>query len=268
MNRPSCSLIISTYNWPGALDKSLQSVYRQTVLPDEIIIADDGSGSETRELILKHTKASPVPIRHVWHEDEGFRLAEIRNKGFVAATCDYIIQIDGDHILHPGFIGDHLRFRSINTFVSGTRCLLHEDLSSEILAADVLPALPLKDRRMEKKHNSIRSRMLSQLFYALPGGARDVYYVIGGNMAFWKKDLISVNGYNEAFKGWGKEDNDLAIRLRNAGLKLHFIKFGAIVYHLEHRGVKMDLLAQNESLLAETQAKGLVRAALGMDRHV
>jgi len=267
MRKPSCTLSISTYNWPRALAMCLQSVLQQTLLPDEIVIADDGSGEETRQLILHYVKLSPVPILHVWHEDNGFRLAEIRNKAFLAATSDYIIQIDGDHLLARNFIEDHLRFRRPNTFISGTRCLLHQDFTNEILENDLLPALPLPGGRMDKKHNSIRNNLLARLLFVLPSGRKSALYVIGGNMAFWKKDLIDVNGYNEAYKGWGKEDNDLAVRLRNAGVKLRFIKFAAIVYHLEHAGVRMDLLAQNENLLAETSRLGLVRAELGMDRH-
>lgn len=268
MKKPFCTLTISTYNWPGALEKCLQSVFQQTVLPDEIIIADDGSGNETRELIAKFQKTSPVPFQHIWHEDDGFRLATIRNKAFVAATGEYIVQIDGDHILHPDFIGDHLRFCKANTFISGTRCLMHQDLSDEILATEGLPTMPLQDNRMDKKYNSTRNRLLSQVLFLVPGNKKSVHYVIGGNMAFWKKDLITVNGYNEAFKGWGKEDNDLAIRLCNARVNLRFIKFAAIVYHLEHKGVEMNLLAQNETLLAETSRNNLVRVDEGMDKNL
>lgn len=268
MKKPSCSLIISTYNWPGALAKCLQSVFQQTLLPDEIIIADDGSGSETRELIAKNMKVSPIPIRHIWHEDEGFRLAKIRNKGFVAAACEYIIQIDGDLILHPNFIEDHMHFCRVNTFVSGRRCMLREGLSKKILATDGLPTLPLNDRRIDGRHNSIRNRLLSDLLFLLPTRKRSVYYVFGCNMAFWKKDLVRVNGFNEAFTGWGGEDSDLAIRLRRAGVKLRFRKFAAIVYHFEHpERARKDLLAKHESLLAETRRNHLVRVEMGMDKN-
>lgn len=267
MKKPSCSLIVSTYNWPQALSKSLQSALQQTVLPDEIVIADDGSAGETRVLIAATSRTSKIPIQHIWQEDEGFRLAKIRNKAFVAASCDYIIQVDGDQILHPNFIEDHLHFCRVNTFIGGTRCLLHEDITREILASEGLPALPIKTRRMDKKYNSIRNRMLSHLMFVLPGGRKDPHYVIGGNMAFWKKDLVSVNGYNEAYKGWGKEDNDLAIRLRNAGVVLRFIKFGAIAYHLEHVRAEFGLLSRNEAMLAEASANKVVRIEKGMDNN-
>ena len=93
------SLIISTYNWPEALSRCLDSVMSQTVQPTEIIIADDGSTIETKHVIDDYSRRSVVPIVHVWHEDDGFRLSMIRNKAIVRAKGEYIIQIDGDVVL-------------------------------------------------------------------------------------------------------------------------------------------------------------------------
>lgn len=115
------SLIISTYNFPKALDICLQSVLQQSVLPDEVLIADDGSREETKKVVEKFQKQLPVPMIHVWHEDNGFRLTVIRNKAIAKASKDYIIQIDGDIILNRHFIKDHKRFARKNSFVSGSR---------------------------------------------------------------------------------------------------------------------------------------------------
>ena len=104
------SLIISTYNWPRALYLCLDSVMQQTVMPSEIIIADDGSGIATRDVVRHFEAVSPVPVRHIWHEDDGFRLAEIRNKAIAASRGEYVIQIDGDLILQRHFIQDHMIF--------------------------------------------------------------------------------------------------------------------------------------------------------------
>ena len=106
----STSLIISTYNRSDALELCVKSVLRQSLLPDEIIIADDGSKEETGELIHQLATTSVVPIIHVWHEDLGFRLATIRNKAIVKATKEYIIQIDGDIVLHKDFVKKKLRY--------------------------------------------------------------------------------------------------------------------------------------------------------------
>lgn len=109
MVKPTCSLQISTYNWPAALQLCLQSVLHQIVKPDELVIADDGSGPETKIVIDKFASEVPYAVKHVWHEDKGYCLPEIQNKAIVHSSCDYIIQVDGDCILHPAFIADHLR---------------------------------------------------------------------------------------------------------------------------------------------------------------
>ena len=126
----SVSIIIPTYNWPEALNLCLQSVLVQSILPGEIIIADDGSKQETSDLINNIKRKSPIPIIHVWQEDNGFRLAQIRNKAIAKSCKDYIIQIDGDVILHKDFIKDHIRFARKGSFVSGSRVLINEKLAN------------------------------------------------------------------------------------------------------------------------------------------
>src|SRR5690554_6518284 len=101
------SLLISTYNWPEALELVLMSAKRQSVRPDEILIADDGSSEKTKQLILEFQNKSVIPIHHFWHEDKGFRKSIILNKAIAGATGEYIIQVDGDCILHKDFVRDH-----------------------------------------------------------------------------------------------------------------------------------------------------------------
>ena len=113
MTKKSCnvSLIVSTYNWPEALNLCLNSIRNQTLLPDEVIIADDGSTEETRILVEKHKQDFPVPLYHIWQADEVFQLSKIRNKAIAFSSREYIVQIDGDLILSPHFLGDHVAFR-------------------------------------------------------------------------------------------------------------------------------------------------------------
>ena len=113
------SLIISTYNWPRALYLCLDSVMQQTVMPTEILIADDGSGISTRDVVKHFENISPVPVHHIWHEDRGFRLAAIRNKAIAASSGEYVIQIDGDLILHRNYIQDHILSNRKGCFVTG-----------------------------------------------------------------------------------------------------------------------------------------------------
>ena len=133
----SVALIIATYNWPQALQQTLRSVARQTILPNEVLIADDGSDERTANLIQQFKEQHPaLNILHVWHEDNGFRLAAIRNKAISMAQSDYIIQIDGDIILDQYFIADHLSIKAVGYFVTGSRLLLGKKITAVLLASE------------------------------------------------------------------------------------------------------------------------------------
>ena len=123
---PTSSLVICTYNWPQALELVLMSVKRQTHLPEEVIIADDGSREETSQLIKRFQKDFPTKLLHVWHEDIGFRRTVILNKAIAKATGDYIISIDGDIITEKHFIEDHLYLSEPGVFVYGKRAKIKE----------------------------------------------------------------------------------------------------------------------------------------------
>lgn len=118
------SLIITTYNWPDALRLSLMSVVAQTRVPDEVIIADDGSGEETRQLICEMAKDFPCVLKHAWQEDRGFRAAESRNNALRQCEGDYVIMIDGDIVMHPHFVEDHVVMARNGYYTIGSRTKL------------------------------------------------------------------------------------------------------------------------------------------------
>ena len=128
----STSLVIATYNWPQALELCLLSVLKQKQLPDEIVIADDGSGQDTKDLVDQFRTRFSIPIQHIWHPDEGFKLAQIRNKANAAAKGDYLVQVDGDLILHPRYIKDHIAGAKQGHFIGGSRVILSKELSDKI----------------------------------------------------------------------------------------------------------------------------------------
>ncbi len=264
--KPTCALVIATYNWPKALRLCLESVLRQTVLPNEIIIADDGSGEDTQFLVEHYQHLFGVPVIHVWQPDEGYQLSRIRNKAFSALKSQYVIQIDGDLILHPQFIADHLAAARPNKFISGTRALLNETATQKILAGKSF-SHPINIQTTGKPYNAIRSRHLSTVLRLFQRSKKNLHFVLGCNMAFWKTDLQKVNGYNEAFVGWGKEDNDIAARLLNAGVALRFLKFGGVVYHLHHPLQQRPALGSNENLLSQSLEKKITYVEQGMDKH-
>lgn len=266
--KAACSLIVATYNWPQALNLCLQSVLQQSVLPWEIIIADDGSDETTTELVKKFEAVSPVPLVHVWHPDKGFQLAKIRNRAIAKASQPYIIQIDGDLILHRHFIKDHLHLSEAGYFISGSRVLLSPETTITLIKNEVLQ-LDNIFNGSKNFFNRLRSVLLRRLLskrYKISG--RHTYYVKGCNMSFWKKDLIRVNGYNEAFTGWGREDSEIAIRLINAGVKKKFLKMGGITYHLYHKEASRELEPRNVQLMEDAIRNKKLLADKGLSQYV
>ncbi len=249
------ALLISTYNSPEYLRLSLDSVLRQSVMPDEVLVADDGSAEPTAQVVREFSAVAGIPVKHVWHEDKGFRLAAIRNKGIAAAVSDYIIQIDGDIILHPDFVKDHKRFARKGSFVTGSRTLLSKELSGKLLAmhaGNLLPHFP----------GSHRFPWLTPLFAGLRSS--DGTYVRGCHMAFWREDLLRVNGYNEDITGWGREDSELSWRLMNAGLRKRFLKFGAVEYHLYHPEASRACDEANIAIMQRARDGHMVRVPNGI----
>ncbi len=224
------ALLISTYNWPSALDKVLQSVQNQTLKPNEILIADDGSKEETKTLIEDWKQKSKIPIKHFWQEDDGFRKTIIMNKAVAGTDADYIVQIDGDIILDKNFIKDHISEKQEGYFLNGSRALISEENTIKILAE--------KDLRMDWVSKNVKNKINATRFPLIANFFRKDHFksnnVKGCNFSFWREDFIAVNGYNNDMSGWGHEDIELAARLNNFDIKQRRLKMRAICYHLHH----------------------------------
>lgn len=226
------SIIVSTYNWPEALELTIKSIWKQSVLPNEIVIADDGSGQQTKVLVERLAKYSPVPMLHIWHEDNGFRLSAIRNRAIAAAKGDYILQVDGDVVLTPNFVSDHLELAERGFFVCGSRIKLNKDISEKLLT-NKIKNFHLLNLPLSYALNGLRSRLLRH--YMALRYAKKIDHLRGCNMAFWKDEFIRVNGYNEDLLQWGHEDGELAFRMHFAGIRKKALKMGGAVYHIYHK---------------------------------
>lgn len=255
----SISLIISTYNWPEALGLVLESVANQTHLPDEVIIADDGSNDTTSLLISNFAAKSNLNIKHIWHEDRGFRKCEILNKALHACTSDYIVEIDGDIILNKHFINDHLKAAQKGYFVQGSRAMIGEERTKEVLATKKM-GLHAFSKGMVTRFNAIRLPILSTLFTTNPTSSHNVK---GCNLAFWKDDYIKINGYFNGFEGWGWEDYEFAERLINSGVKKKRLKLAAVGYHLFHPLSSRANFVPNELIYKETVKEGIIHRSPG-----
>lgn len=257
------SLVISTYNWPEALELVLLSIKGQKVLPDEVIIADDGSKEDTRQLIEHFQEVFPVPLKHVWIPDEGFRKSIALNKAYALSTGEYLIQLDGDSIAHPYFVKDHLDFAKNGCFTQGSRVFLLEEKSKEVFETKAL-VHPFWTSGIVNRLNAMRIPLLRNV---IAKEEARINAVRGSNMGFWRADLVKVNGYNEAMTGWGREDSELAARFVNIGLMRRKLKFGAIQYHLYHKEESRHRLNINDEILEEVLDKKIQRCDIGMDQY-
>lgn len=260
------SLLITTYNWKEALCLTLRSAFAQTRLPLEILIGDDGSTDDTRELIDALRKESPVPLVHIWHEDRGFRLTEIRNKAIAEAKGDYIIQVDGDTILEKHFIEDHAELAEPNCYVCGSRVKIFEENTRQILAGKDYDFGFFK-QSAHSMLNSARSKFLRK-FLARRYAKGKVARLRGCNMAFWKKDLIEVNGYNEDLTSWGHEDSELAYRLFFAGKEKLFLKMGGVLFHLHHKTSSKSNESAHHAAIEKIKESKLHWCPNGLDKHL
>jgi glycosyltransferase involved in cell wall biosynthesis len=262
------SVIVSTYNREDALDAVLRSLTRQTDRCFEIIVADDGSRPATAAVVQAAAAKTPLPVRHVWHEDQGFRLSEIRNRGIRASAGAYVIFLDGDCVARPGFVAAHRRLAEPGWFVTGTRILLSPDLTDRILTQGLEPEswtlprwLGLRARRGVNRVTPLLALPLGVLRKLAPArwrGAR------GSNMAFWRADLDRVDAFDTSFQGWGREDSDIFIRLIRAGVGRKDGRYATGVLHLWHREADRSALKDNDRQLEELLRSERITARRGL----
>lgn len=259
--KPSISVIISTYNAVEWLTKTLWGYAVQTTTDFEIVIADDGSGPETKSLIEKVAKDFPVPIIHVWQEDEGFQKSKILNKAIKACSADYILMSDGDCIAKNDFVEMHLKHREKGYFLSGGYFKLPIDISHDITKEDIVAQrcfdinwLKKKGLKSSFKNNKLTAKgsKASLLNYVTPTNAS----WNGHNASGWKKDILAVNGFDERMQ-YGGQDRELGERLINMGFKSKQIRYSALCIHLDHpRGYKTkETLERNAAIRKNTRKK-------------
>jgi len=256
------SLVISTFEQPEALAKAWGGLLRQTRFPDEVLISDDGSGEPTRELVKKFAASAPVPVRHVWQPHDGFRKTIILNETVAKASGDYLIFTDADCVPHTKFIADHAALAEKNYWVQGRRCFVREQFVPEF-EAEKIPAFGwMLSGKITGATKGVR--------WPLAIVRRDTKQrgIIGCNMAFWREDIVAVNGFDENYTGWGGEDSDIGTRLYHLGRQRKFVYGRAITFHLNHPPAPRNHHAAAMEKLAETIASRRIRCERGLDRHL
>ncbi|MFC2151878.1 glycosyltransferase [Bacteroidota bacterium] len=248
MEKFQTSIVISIYNNYKFIELVLAGFERQSNENFEILLADDGSKKEVVEKIEDYIKHSSLKIKHVWHEDQGWRKNEILNKAIQKTETDYIIFIDGDCIPHKNFVKEHLLNREQNTILAGRRSNLSKYISDKLTYKNVKKGI------LEKRY-----AFIGLLLKSIIGGTHlenAIYIknnlirkkintkdkgVLGSNFSVYKSDLLEINGFDERYKKPAVgEDTDLEFRLRNAGKKVKPVKHLAIQYHLFHSKLERD----------------------------
>lgn len=266
MTPSRASVVITTYNWPEALAAALATLARQSVPPHEVIVADDGSGEATRALIEAVARDYPVPLRHSWIEDRGFRVALARNRAIAASTGDYVLLLDGDMLAHPHFVADHLRAARPDSFVQGVRALTDAGGRDRLLA-DGVEFPGFFSRGLRRRRHTLHIPLLATIGLWLSAG-RSEGTIKTCNQGWWRDDLLALNGFDERYEGWGREDKDLAVRAFHAGLQRRTLRFSGLAAHLYHQERHEAGQSPNDPLLAEARASGRVRSSRGLDRHL
>jgi len=257
------SLIISTYNQPDALAKAFLGFALQKNWPDEILIADDGSTDSTRELIARWRGEVSVPVHHYWHPDNGFLKTTILNKSVAVATGEYIVFMDGDCVPHPQFIADHRALAERGFWVQGRRCFVREPFVADFVPGKTSVWQWALQGRVSRPHKSFR------LPFPLIFRNKKQRGIIGCNMAYWRDDIVAVNGFDESYvdRGMGA-DSDLGSRLYNLGRPRKFVYGRALVYHLDHTIMPRPHFAENRARLLEVINTGKTRCERGLNQYL
>jgi len=262
------SVIVTTYNREDALEAVLRALSRQTDPDFEVIVADDGSGPRTADTVAAWKSKAQFRLNHVWHEDRGFRAAEIRNRAILASRGSYCIFLDGDCIPRPDFVATHRRLAEQGCFVTGNRVLMSEHLTTAVLRDGLEPERWKLGAWFKQRTNGGINRLVPLL--SLPLGllrklrGRAWRGARSCNLAVWRSDLQRVDGFDAAFSGWGREDSDLLARLIEAGVRRKDGTFATGVLHLWHPEADRSWLPQNEHYLDRSLSDRRVRATQGI----
>ena len=270
MNKIDTSIIISTYNSPKWLEKVLIGYNNQSYQFFEIVIADDGSGQETLDLIEFIQSKVFYPIVHVWHKDNGFQKSQILNKAIQKCSTPYIIMSDGDCIPRQDFVACHVKYREEGFFLSGGYFMLPMSISKLISNEDIntgrcFDLKWLKSHGLNRTFKNFKLTAKGFVSWFLNTITPTNASWNGHNASGWKKDILSVNGFDERMQ-YGGQDRELGERLFNYGIKSKQLRYSAVCVHLDHpRGYKTkESIEKNLQIRSKVKSEKSVWTASGI----
>lgn len=266
------SVVLSTYNQPEWLRKTLWGYARQTHPDFEVLVADDGSGEETAAVVKAAGERYPnLELRHVWHRDAGYRKCVILNRAIRATTAPYLLFSDGDCIPRADFVATHARLAEPGFFLSGGAVRLPKEVSEAITEDDVAAGRPfdadwLTARGFHPGRHRLRlldgTGWPTVLDAVSPTGAT----WNGNNASTWRRDVVEANGFEHEM-GYGGQDREFGERLENRGLTGRLVRHRAVAVHLDHgRPYRTEAsMRRNRDIRAATRGEGTVRARCGIN---
>ena len=258
-------LVVAAYERPDALARVLASALRQTRAPRELIVADDGSGPEVASVVERCRAQARWPVHHVRQEHAGFRAGRMRNLAIARTGCDYVILVDGDMMLHPEFLADHVRAARPGFWTQGVRIPLDAGATRRVLQTGRAPPAWARGVDLRRRAWALHAPRIGR---PLDRAANSLVAVKASNQACWRADLLRVNGFDEELTGWGAEDKELCARLTNVGVRRQTLLFSAIAWHLAHRPASRASVRANQERWQDTVRSGRTRCVRGLDQHL
>lgn len=274
MKHPKASIILATYQWPEALALVLSALLTQSEKDFELMIADDGSDVRTKTIIESYTQRAFFSIHHFWQENKGFRKSRILNKAIAAATGRVLIFLDGDCVPHSEFVAQHIALQDGKHYVAGRRVDLSEKLTHNLSPAKIekgalngilsgmfqlwIDSLRKTGSKPFHRAYMVRNPLLRKMF-----GMEKVVDLKGCNFSVLREHMLAINGFDESYEGYGREDTDVELRLQNLGLKIRSAKNLCLQFHLWHE--PRGFTPANEDLLEEVKRSKRIKAKKGID---
>jgi glycosyltransferase involved in cell wall biosynthesis len=232
------SVVVATYNAPHQLELVLEGLARQSQQPDEVLVADDGSGEETRALLERWAASAPWPLQHVWHADDGFRKWTISNEAVRRSTGDWLLFLDGDAIPHSRWLADHVAASQRGDVLCGRRLKLGPTFTPRVDAEWV------RSGRLEGLFSPVvwgglfGDNERIGLGLRVPAGLAHLFHpkprkLMGVNFSVSRAAFEAVNGWDEEWPG-RRGDRDLDLRLVRSKARFVALLNRGVVHHLFH----------------------------------
>jgi len=190
------SIIITFFNRPEYLKKTLKALIPQLIEGDEVIVVNDGGRHPTL----------PEGVIYLWQERQGYRLATARNVGIAQAGNPYVVSLDDGIVPDPEFLEAYRkRVKPRLLLLGGLRF------------------------KYDPKETRYWPPEMSRT-YEYPDHMRG----FGGQQCFCREDAVAVGGFDERFNGcWGYEDSAFLKAMMCSGVKVEKC-FEAMATHLYH----------------------------------